>query len=75
MEGVVGMGNFIRSIFVGFGCYLSVKVITHIGVSLASYNEPLLLLTLITNAVGYSVVFSKLFDGALWLVKNGSNGN
>ncbi|CAH0535350.1 hypothetical protein VST7929_02940 [Vibrio stylophorae] len=69
------MKNFIRSIFVGFGCYLSVKVITHVGISLASYNEPLLLLTLITNAVGYMVVFSKLFDGALWLVKNGSNEN
>ncbi|CAH0535402.1 hypothetical protein VST7929_02975 [Vibrio stylophorae] len=67
------MENFIRSIFVGFGCYLSVKVITYIGVSLASYNEPLLLLTLIANAVGYSVVFSKIFDGVLWLIKNGRN--
>ncbi|HHX8483004.1 TPA: hypothetical protein ACVO3A_005186 [Vibrio diabolicus] len=60
--------NFLRGLFVGFGCYLSVKVITMIGPDLANTNEPLLLLTLLTNSVGYVVVFNKVFDGVSWFI-------
>lgn len=60
--------NGFRGLFVGLGCYLSVKVISMVGPDLVNFNEPLLLLTLLTNSVGYVVVFNKLFDGISWLM-------
>ncbi len=69
------MENYIRAVFVGFGCYLSVQVISIIGSSLANYNEPLLMLTLFTNTVGYLFVFNKIFDGVLWLLRQSRNSN
>ncbi|EGR2798304.1 hypothetical protein DU976_21155 [Vibrio navarrensis] len=60
--------NFFRGLFVGLGCYLSVKVISVVGPGLANINEPLFLLTLLTNSVGYMVVFNKVFDGVSWLI-------